>query len=342
MQVGAIVVDKTRNYRAQETTGGEIRVENQNNEASDLFNPIHYSEIQIDGVVYNSANECVSALNKVIYNNAGGSNNTSSGVLDANIQEMINKPNTTEIIGCIKMNATYQFNIDDFCITNSLVKNGIVSYVVGGVSSNNILYTNYTDSNGDICPFRSPSLNTNITNSNEINSVQVIENMLYIDSTIDLSEVILTLIDATTGNIAGFGKTIQGTAVGGLQNVNGSLVKQFDKTGKEIIENRKYYIKGNPIPSDKVLEFTEGKCNNEVVKGNNNQENLENTTKTYTNLKSISFSVYQGTADVTINGNLITYPIGGVKGTNFSDKNGLKNDVVIDATNGKVIIHYIN
>jgi len=69
MNVGLITVDKVKEYHAFETTGEYIRAEQIGTEHSDLFNPIHFSEIEIDGVVYGSTNETVTALNDLIYTN---------------------------------------------------------------------------------------------------------------------------------------------------------------------------------------------------------------------------------------------------------------------------------
>ena len=44
--------------------------------------------------------------------------------------------------------------------------------------------------------------------------------------------------------------------------------------------------------------------------------------KTYTNFKSLAFTVYDGTADVTVGGVTLTYPLGtSVLGANWEDDN---------------------
>lgn len=64
-----VVKTKPKNYNATETTNSKIRVEEIGTELSDLFSPLHFSEIEIDGVVYGSASDTVFELNKVIYTN---------------------------------------------------------------------------------------------------------------------------------------------------------------------------------------------------------------------------------------------------------------------------------
>lgn len=75
----------------------------------------------------------------------------------------------------------------------------------------------------------------------------------------------------------------------------------------------------------------------------NQHENLQNTSKTYSNLKAITFTVYEGTANVTMSGTTLTYPIGGVKGATYGVTSGkLNQNVTINATNGKVLVNYIS
>lgn len=71
MTVGAIVVDKVKQYHSFETTGGYIRAEQIGTEHSDLFNPILFSEIEINGIIYGTVDETVTALNSLIYTNEG-------------------------------------------------------------------------------------------------------------------------------------------------------------------------------------------------------------------------------------------------------------------------------
>ncbi len=82
-QVGKIRREEPRNYHAKQTSGGEIRAELVADEQSDLFNPIHFSQIEVDGVVFDNANDCVTALNNVIYNDVSG-----TGDLESKLEEI--------------------------------------------------------------------------------------------------------------------------------------------------------------------------------------------------------------------------------------------------------------
>ena len=72
MTVGVITADYTRVYQAKQSTGDFVRAEMISHEMSDLFNPILFSEIEIDGVIGADANETVSLLNAIIYNSGEG------------------------------------------------------------------------------------------------------------------------------------------------------------------------------------------------------------------------------------------------------------------------------
>jgi hypothetical protein len=72
MTVGVTTADYTRVYHAKQSTGGFVRAEMVSTEMSDLFNPVHFSEIEIDGVIGADANETVSLLNAIMYNSGEG------------------------------------------------------------------------------------------------------------------------------------------------------------------------------------------------------------------------------------------------------------------------------
>ncbi len=69
-ELGRIKRDEPRVYQAKEATSGEIRAESIYNEYSDLFNPIHFSQIEVNGQVFDNVKDCVTALNNVIYNDS--------------------------------------------------------------------------------------------------------------------------------------------------------------------------------------------------------------------------------------------------------------------------------
>ena len=59
--------------------------------------------------------------------------------------------------------------------------------------------------------------------------------------------------------------------------------------------------------------------------------------KTYTNFKSLTFTVYDGTADVTIGGVTITYPLGdSVLGASWEDDN-LTGEITITPTGSTLV-----
>ena len=86
-KVGVIETDLPRAYFAKISTGDYIRAEMEGTEQSDLFNPTLFSEIEIDGTVYATVNDTVSALNAVIGKSnssaGGGSSSSSSNLEDA-------------------------------------------------------------------------------------------------------------------------------------------------------------------------------------------------------------------------------------------------------------------
>ncbi len=75
-ELGVIKRDEPRNYHAKQTVCGDIRAEMVGDEQSDLFNPIHFSKIEVDGQTFSNANDCVTALNKVIYNDVASGGGT--------------------------------------------------------------------------------------------------------------------------------------------------------------------------------------------------------------------------------------------------------------------------
>lgn len=125
-----------------------------------------------------------------------------------------------------------------------------------------------------------------------------------------------------------------------LYNIKASLVKEYDNFGNEVVTKRKYYSGGKEVPLNQVKSFYEGGCTEGSKKSK--QEILEGVSKTYTGYSSISVTVCNGTADITLNGTKVTYPIeSGVSGISFSDENILNDILLIDAQQGKVLVTLI-
>ncbi len=84
-ELGKIKREEPRNYHAKQTVCGDIRAEMVGDEQSDLFNPIHFSKIEVDGKTFDNANDAVTALNKVIYNDVasgGGTDKKLNKIID--------------------------------------------------------------------------------------------------------------------------------------------------------------------------------------------------------------------------------------------------------------------
>lgn len=74
----------------------------------------------------------------------------------------------------------------------------------------------------------------------------------------------------------------------------------------------------------------------------NRHRDLQNTREVFYRLKSITFTVYEGTANVTMGGQTLTYSANGIKGATYGVASGLLNhEVRINANNGKVRVNWI-
>ena len=76
------------------------------------------------------------------------------------------------------------------------------------------------------------------------------------------------------------------------------------------------------------------------------QINLEASSLTFSGVKSISFTVYDGTVDITVAGEAtITYPLTGdvatIKGVELVLDYASEKDITVDATNGKALVTII-
>ncbi len=113
-ELGVIKRDEPRNYHAKQTVCGDIRAEMVGDEQSDLFNPIHFSKIEVDGQTFDNANDCVTALNKVIYNDvaSGGGTDAKLDVLNTTATAIKEKLEVTCEKNPINVNVCNQLDIE--------------------------------------------------------------------------------------------------------------------------------------------------------------------------------------------------------------------------------------
>lgn len=268
MQVGAIVVDKTRNYKAQETTGGKIRIESQGNEHSDLINPTLFSEIQIDGVIHNSANETVSALNKVIYNNSESNSGGTNTIVQQKLDSIIAGINTVNT------------NLDELAVDTTAIQTQLTGIVTQLTSQN----TKLTD--------------------------------------------VVTELQAVK------------TSVASINTDTTTIISRLDTVIQEA--NDTQTILQNEFDQTQVLLQTLINNQTNPLKDTLTQEIISNTTKTYSNYKSLSFTVTEGTATVQIGTDTFTYPIGTIIGGELNSENGISTPITVTTASAtdKVLITY--
>jgi hypothetical protein len=93
-----------------------------------------------------------------------------------------------------------------------------------------------------------------------------------------------------------------------------------------------------------------GSISTELQKLNDNNspihEDVIATSEVYSEFKSLSFTVYDGSATVTIDGVAVVFPLTGSNGTvlgsTFTADDISANSVTIDATSGKAYVTILN
>ena len=122
---GTIVVNKPRVYVAQLATKDYVRVEQVSTEHSDLFNPIIYSDLLIDGVVPVSAENAVSLLNVIVFSKAGGGG---SAITTETVAEVTSKGDI------LYLDATGKYSLADALLSTKSKTRMVVATESGAIN----------------------------------------------------------------------------------------------------------------------------------------------------------------------------------------------------------------